>query len=81
MYAEAGGDPSLAAAAAPARRGFPFLKRSLLGRYAHCQDEAALRAFLVAQGAPALTRAAGPGSRSGTRRGAERVREGEQAAS
>jgi lipopolysaccharide biosynthesis protein len=50
-YAEAG-DPSLAAAQQLLDDGFPFLKRSLLGRYAHFQDEAALRTFLAARGHP-----------------------------
>lgn len=45
-------DPSLGAAEYLLGRGFPFLKRSLVGRYAHFQDEAALRAFLTAQGHP-----------------------------
>lgn len=51
-YAPAGGDPSLGAARQLLDQGFPFLKRSLLGRFAHRQDEAALRAFLVAQDHP-----------------------------
>jgi len=51
-HANDGSDPSLDAAAWLLGQGFPFLKRSLLGRYARLQDEAALTAFLVAQDHP-----------------------------
>lgn len=50
-YAESG-DPSLCAAQRLLDEGFPFLKRSLLDRHAHFQDEAALRAFLATQRHP-----------------------------
>jgi hypothetical protein len=52
LFHAEGGDPSLDAAQHLLGVGFPFLKRSLLGRYADHQDEAALRAFLTAQGHP-----------------------------
>jgi hypothetical protein len=52
LFHAADGDPSLDAAQRLVEQGFPFLKRSLLGRYAHRQDAAALRAFLAAQGHP-----------------------------
>jgi lipopolysaccharide biosynthesis protein len=53
-YADAArvGDPSLAAAATLLEAGFPFLKKSLLGRYAAFQDEARLREMLAAHGHP-----------------------------
>ena len=52
LFHAEGGDPSLDAAQQLLEQGFPFLKRSLLGRYADHQDEAALRAFLEARGHP-----------------------------
>lgn len=52
FFYAAGGDASLYAAQRLLDQGFPFLKRSLIGRYAGFQDEAALRAFLAARGHP-----------------------------
>ena len=52
FFYAAGGDASLHAAQRLLGESFPFLKRSLIGRYAGLQNEAALRAFLAAQGHP-----------------------------
>lgn len=45
-------DPTLVAATALVADGFPFLKRSLLGRYGDFQDPEALRRILAAHGHP-----------------------------
>lgn len=49
---EVTGDPTLLQAAALLEQGFPFLKKSLFGKFAGVQDEEALRAFLERQEHP-----------------------------
>ncbi|MBO9622437.1 MAG: hypothetical protein J7500_06975 [Sphingomonas sp.] len=45
-------DPSLQCALDLAEAGFPFVKRSLLGRYSHFQDREAIEALLASHGHP-----------------------------
>lgn len=45
-------DPSLQCALDLASAGFPFVKRSLLGRYSHFQDRGAIEALLASHGHP-----------------------------